>query len=539
MADGKEFWLFFSKRAVLIFILCIALFFFSILRVALISTTDYSAAGIPKNGLRLTVGRPRGTIYDCNRVPLTNNKEKIIAAVSPTPRAITAMREVLSEEAYADLLERLKGGKPVLCEVPEMVECDGIICTKLYETTEIPAVHTLGYTDIDGHGVAGIQAAYDNILYSKDSISIFYESDAKGRPLEGVPPTLTNPTYSFKNGVVTTLDINIQNIVEKYAKNIERGAVVVAEAKTGKLRAVVSRPEFSVENLTQYLQSGESPLLNRAISAYNVGSIFKPCVAIAGIENNKQWFTYTCTGRCQIIDRFFNCHRRSGHGSMNLRSALAESCNTYFFNYAFLIGKDEVYKTAKTLNFGQSLKLCDSIWTAKGNLPALESLDNIAYLANLSIGQGELLLSPVSMLTLYCSIANDGKYYVPSLVEGTIQNGAYRNYDIGNPTRVMKSGTAKILRDYLQTVLTDGTGKEAKPQTVTAAGKTATAQTGKYKDGKEICQGWFCGFFPAENPQYVVIVFTEDIYSQKISCAKIFAEIADEITELTAKTKQK
>ena len=96
----------------------------------------------------------------------------------------------------------------------------------------------------------------------------------------------------------------------------------------------------------------------------------------------------------------------------------------------------------------------------------------------------------------------------------------------------MKENTAEILRNHLASVVTEGTGIEAKPQFVSAAGKTATAQTGKFENGIEICEGWFCGFFPVENPKYVVIVFSENTLNQEKSCSKIFAEIADSITLL-------
>ena len=96
----------------------------------------------------------------------------------------------------------------------------------------------------------------------------------------------------------------------------------------------------------------------------------------------------------------------------------------------------------------------------------------------------------------------------------------------------MKNDTAAVLREYLAAVITEGTGEDAKPETVTAAGKTATAQTGKYEDGVEISQGWFCGFFPAESPEYVVVVFSENTKKQIKSCNKIFAEIADNITSM-------
>ncbi len=519
------------KRSLLCFILCILLFFVSAMRVATISTTDFSQVSNSKNGIRLKIGNSRGTIYDRNLVRLTNSQEVIIACVSPTPRAITAISQILKGNELESVLNGLKSNKPILCQVPEKIDCDGIICTKIFTDENTPSRHIIGYTDSDNKGISGIEKAYDNLLYSDSDISVFWNTDAKGRILEGIDPELTNDNRALTHSVVTTLDINIQDIAEECALNLERGAIIVSDLK-GKIRAAVSRPSFDRNNVNLYLESDNSPLLNRCLNAYNVGSVFKPCVAIAGIESDLDDYLYNCTGSCEIIDRFFKCHNLEGHGPLNLKGGLAHSCNTYFYNFAANMGGEIILNTAKTLSFGQSLNICQGIYTAKGNLPQKSSLTNIAHLANFSIGQGELLLSPISMLTLYCAIASGGEYYVPSLVEGTIENGKYTEYNIGAPTKAFKISTAKKLREHLVSVVEEGTGSGAKPQTVTAAGKTATAQTGRYRNGKEICEGWFCGFFPAENPKYVAVIFSEDDQKQDLSCGKIFSILADKITSL-------
>ncbi len=532
MPENKLFWKIFTIRSVICYFVIMALLLSCILRIAVITSADYDTVRAKQNSYKLKIADQRSTIFDRNLVPLTNDAEKIIAAVSPTPRAITGISSVLSGDELENVLKRLKSGKPVLCEIPRIIECDGIACTKVYfNANDNFAVHILGYTNVDNKGVSGIEAAYDDLLYSAEEIYFSYETSAKGDMLDGVTPTIVNDSSIRADGVVTTLDANIQAIAETAADNIETGAIVIADAKSCEILASVSRPDFGPEKITDFLYADNSPLLNRAINAYNVGSVFKPCVAAVGIEKGKGGYLYTCTGSCEIIDRFFRCHKLNGHGYTDLCSAIAQSCNTYFYNYSFKIGGDAVYNTASALKFGTALKLCDGIYTSKGNLPKKESLSNIAHLANFSIGQGELLLSPVSMLTLYCAIASDGAYYVPSLVKATLKNGTETAYSKGNRTRVMKAQTAKTLREYLEAVMIDGTGEDAKPNNVPAAGKTATAQTGKFENGIEICQGWFCGFFPADSPEYVVIVFSEDIKKQKKSCAEIFAQIADEIAK--------
>lgn len=534
MSDNYLFWRVFSRRTLITYFVVTVLFLTCILRVAVTAISDYSEIQEKQNNLKLKIKDLRGTIFDCNLIPLTNNQKKIIAAVSPTPIAVTAISSVLKGENLENALSRLKYGKPILCEVPSKIECDGIVCTEIYtnQTDTAVAIHTVGYTDSDGKGVSGLEKAYDSVLNSNTEAYISYECNGKGEILEGTKPMIYNDSSVVAGGVVSTIDINIQIIAEAASKSIETGAIVIADAKTGKIRATVSRPTFNAENISDYLNAPDSPLLNRTISAYNVGSVFKPCVAVAGIENGKQNFFYNCTGSCEIIDRHFKCHKLDGHGYMSLKKGLANSCNTFFYNFAFNLGGEEILKTASILGFGKPLKLCNGIETAAGSLPKLNTLSNIAYLANLSIGQGELLLSPISILTLYCAIASGGEYYIPSLVEGILENGNLQKYNIGKPTRVMKNTTAEALRNYLEAVITEGTGEDACPKTIAAAGKTATAQTGKFENGVEINEGWFCGYFPAENPEYVVVVFSENTLRQTKTCSQIFAEIADNIASL-------
>lgn len=531
----------FARRTIITYFVITVLFFGTILRLAALSLkTDYQQVQKQQSSFRLTVSKQRGTIYDRNMIPLTNRKTKIVAAVMPTPRAITAISGVLSGKELESALERLKKNQPVLCEVPEFIECDGIYCTTVYENSDeyTPAVHLIGYTDIDLKGVSGLQKAYDEVLFSESEVSFVFTQNALGGILEGISPEIENNTSVPANGIVSTIDINIQTIAEIAASNLKSGAVVIADSNTSKIRAMVSVPTFNPNKITDYLKAENSPLINRAISSFNVGSAFKPCVAVAAIENGLKSFDYTCLGKCKIIDRYFKCHNLSGHGKMNLRSGLANSCNTYFYNMALELGGDNIYNTASAFGFGKSLEICNGIKTSPGSLPERETLRNFAHLANLSIGQGELLLSPVSILTLYCSIASDGSYNIPSVIEGTLKDGSLSPYQNTGRTRAMSKSTAKLLKEQLSAVIEEGTGKTAKPTLTTAAGKTATAQTGKFKDGAEICQGWFCGFFPAENPKYTVIVFSENTAEEIKSTSEIFAEIADKITELETKKEQ-
>lgn len=532
--NNRVWWRFFTHRSLICYILLISLFFISFLRVAVIARTDYTAVLKTHGRIKMEITGLRGTIYDCNMVPLTNTKTKIIACVTPTKRAKTALSTVLKGDELEDVLQRLTLGKPILCEVPEIIECDGIYCTTVfYDDTSVIAPHTVGYINSDNKGVSGIQASYNELLYSNASAYFAFACDGLGNILEGIEPEIYNDTSIVASGVMTTLDINIQNIIEETSNPLNCGAIVVAEADNLKIRGIVSRPNFDNLNISKYLEDASSPLFNRALNCYAVGSAFKPCVAAAAVQNNLENTKYNCVGNMQIIDRTFNCHERLGHGEMNLEYALANSCNTYFFNLALKAGAESIFKMADALHFGHKIKLCDGIFTATGTIPDIIKLQNDAHLANFSIGQGDFTASPVSMLTLYSAIANGGKYYMPSLVEGTYKDGSFQKYDVGYPTKAMNEKTADLLKHFLRTVITEGTGSAALPQTVSAAGKTATAQTGKFQNGREILSSWFCGFFPADNPKYIIIVFCENSSLQTMSCAEIFAKTADKIASLS------
>lgn len=523
----------FASRAVLSFFVVMLFLMSCILRVAVIANTDYSDVAYKQSLYRINISRIRGTIYDCNMVPLTNTSSRTVAAVSPTPRGIVAIGSCVNNDSLMTALDSLKNNKPAICEAERVIDSEGIAFAKVYEQTtgKASACHLIGYTDSSGHGVSGLQLAYDDFLYSEKFLSAVFTVGGNGDILSGVEPYFESDMSIINSGVVTTLDINIQNIVEAAAAKMNSGCVVVAEADSGKVRAMASVPTYELKTITESLQNSTSPMINRALSAYSVGSIFKPCVAAAALEMGKGGHYFDCNGSLEIVDRVFRCHDLLGHGIVNLQSALAQSCNCFFYDFALQLGYQPIYKMMSSLNFGAKIKICDNMYTPSGVSPTSNTLNNQGALANLSIGQGNLLLSPVSMLTLYLSIAGNGSYYLPSVVEKTIKDGVENSYDIGRPTRVMSADTAMILREHLKAVITNGTGADAAPTLTTAAGKTATAQTGRfYDDGTEITNSWFCGFFPADEPKYVVVVMSDS--KLNVSTASVFAEIADGIMEL-------
>lgn len=499
----------------------------------MIISQDYMSVAGEQMQYKINISRLRGTIYDCNMVPLTNNSTRLVAAVLPTPRGVIALKSCADDKNIEKSLNELQENKAIVCDVEKTINSDGIAFATIYEQSseKLLASHLIGYVDSSGHGVSGLQKAYDNLLYSDEYASAIFVKNGMGDVLDGINPYFENDLSIINNGISTTIDINIQNIVESVAAQMNSGCVIVSEVSTGKIRAMSSVPTFDINNIAQSLIGDNSPMINRAITAYSVGSIFKPLVAAVAIENGKNNSIFFCEGSKEIAGRKFRCHKLSGHGNMNLCSAISQSCNCYFYNLSQILGGSNIYKSASSLCFGNKIKLAENFYSFEGMLPQEELLDNAGALANISIGQGELLASPVSLLNLYQAIAGDGSYYMPSVVEKTLKDGVQTYYDFGEKTRIMKESTAKELREYLKSVVTSGTGTQAAPTLTTAAGKTATAQTGRYyEDGSEITNSWFCGFFPVDEPQYIVVVMSDS--KLQVSTASIFAQIADKISEL-------
>ena len=166
------------------------------------------------------------------------------------------------------------------------------------------------------------------------------------------------------------------------------------------------------------------------------------------------------------------------------------------------------------------------IVSSKGNLPTLRRLtDSSAALINLSIGQGDLLVTPIGICALYAAIVNGGEYYLPNIVKSKTQNGVEYVSEWLPSTEAMSNVTAEILKGFLMSTLKSGTGNKAFVEGVIAGGKTGTAQTGWKSDGRSILNGWFCGFMEGKDTDYVIVILKEDVKSGSVDCAPIFGEI--------------
>ncbi len=523
------------KRSAFCFFALLLLFFITILRLlTLTADTNLAETAATQNSKSIEVYLPRGTFYDTNGQPLTNQSHKVVAVFAPTPKGIFSAATLLQGSEKERVLQQLRQGTPAAAALNSETNLPGVTCVPLpvrYAQNQL-AAHTIGYINGAGQGVAGLERGLDELLYTNTPVRVSYAVDAKGNVLEGVVPTV-QPGGSVRH-VQLTIDARIQQIAEHSLRDTAKGAVVILQADSGKIRALVSRPQMEPSNLQAYVNAPNAPFVHRALNAYNVGSVFKLCVAAAALDDGYSLTEpYTCTGSITVGGRTFRCHKTAGHGALGLPGAIAHSCNTYFYNLGLQVGYKSLLQTAARFGFGQDFSLGGGRICRGGTLPTAEELKSTpGAVVNLSIGQGSLTLSPLALATMYEAVVCGGEYTLPTVIEGIYKGREYAPQSQSVKGVAMERGTADQLKAYLIQALDDGVGSAAKPTVGVAGGKTATAQTGQSVNGVEQVHGWFCGFVTHGNQTYIIVVFAQDAPAGSGACTPIFKEIAEALAEI-------
>ncbi len=496
---------------------------------------EHKETALNQGSYTLDVGSVNANIYDCNMKPLVNSEKKYLCAVNPNPEAV---KEILphidnTEEFYS----LISYGKPFVCETDtNNFTSENITAFEVparYNENQI-AQHIVGYTS-NGKGVCGIEMAYDTFLRSfNNKNSVKYKVDGIGNVLEGISKEITY-AEEMKAGVVTTIDYDIQKICENSAEKLEKGCIVVMDIKTGDIKALVSVPSYSTENLEDALNDENLPLLNRALCSYNAGSVFKLLICQTALENGiSDNFTYQCTGSTDIGSQHFKCHEKDGHGYLDMKTAIINSCNTYFIELAKKIPAEKLLETAEKMGFGNEIRLANNIYASKGNLPTLKELEIPAEKANFSFGQGKLLVNPIQITRMVCAIANKGQMPSVQLIKGITYNGInIEAHSQSMLSEVMSIETAELLGEFMTSAISENNYSNAYSEKIKISAKTSTAQTGIYdENGKELCHGWVSGYFPSENPKYAITVFSENGGYGNESASPILKDIAEKISDL-------
>jgi penicillin-binding protein 2 len=383
---------------------------------------------------------------------------------------------------------------------------------------EIEDLSERGYKIGDYIGRGGIEQAYDEYLHGKDG-GWQIEVNAKGYRVKGfeyIAPEMGASIYS-------TIDLKLQQTAYETLKNSTtgRGAVVVLDAKTGAVKALVSCPGFDANNagsreFGKYLKDKRLPLFNRALQAlYPPGSIFKIITFVAAMDIKKidPSETLQCTGTFELGKSQYICWYRSGHSRLNLISAMAQSCNIYFYQLGLKLGIRNLEKYAKKFYLGHKMGI-DLPNEKKGFIPNPEwknsklkmpwfQGDTVIF----AIGQGALCVTPLQMACMISVVANNGVYRKPYIVEKAVDfngNEVYKcRLEFANKLE-LSDKTWQLLHQALTETVENGTGRKCKLPGIKIAGKTGTAQNPQGKD-----HAWFVSYAPVDNPEIAIAVIVE------------------------------
>ncbi len=523
-----------GKRMISFFCIMICIMGAVLLRVMYIGTGGIAKeAAVMQSRRTMALGESRAGIFDRNLVPLVNKSAERRVLIFPDMLEISAVLQFSDRDEIADAFQKFE---PTVLDLDgKIIEGEGIYnfsYAKRYGERYI-ASHIVGYMNGE-KGAAGIEKAYDDFFEENaKTVSVSYYTDGTGRLLSGEEVILDEEEVFEKCGVILSLDSDIQKAAEDaLSSGVEKGAAVVMNCKNGEILASASVPDYDPGNIAAYLSAENSPFINRAFSAYSVGSTWKLVVAAAALEAGiLPERTFECTGSIAVDERVYKCHWEAGHGRIDMEKALEISCNPYFIDLALEIGGERILDMAKNLGFGAAVDFGEGFSFAAGNLPLAAELSARTVLASFAFGQGSLLASPVQMAVLASSFANGGKAVTPKLVLGTYdRDGNFTETADYAENPVMSRKTAEILRKMMINVVENGSGKNAKPKEGSAGGKTASAQTGQYdSEGNEIIHAWFVGFYPAEKPEYAIAVFAEGMDSGGDFATPVFRDICNKI----------
>ncbi len=529
-----------QKRAIAVFFtFCVAMGMLC-LRLYTIPLQIDAASRLQRHNKTITLDTLRLPFLDFEGRPLVNTQTETFAAVKPVEAALAEAARCVGEKDLDTVRASIRSGLPTVCKAQaEFKKSIYLLPLRKYvRYASGTAAHLIGYVNGDGDGVTGLERALDGALKTDISLYAGFVCDAKGRIVTGAE-IVTDPRYeTCKGGVTLTIDRTLQTIAEEElrASVIKKGAVVLCETATGKIRAMASVPTFDRNNVASYLQDADAPLVNRALRAYAVGSVFKAAVAAAALEHGvPASHTYRCAGSCTLDGISYHCNNGTAHGAIDMAQALACSCNCYFIELARRIGADAVLETARLLGFGETIAVAKGLYADAGRLPTREQLAVSGNLANFAFGQGAFTANPLQVSNLFSCIGSGGAYTLPYAVESIRNADGETVYTAAPkaPVRALQPETARTLTAMLTGVIENGTAKQAKTEGFACAGKTATAQTGSFRaDGSEKLCTWFAGFFPADQPRYTIVILREDGVTGGGDCAPVSRAIAERVMEI-------
>lgn len=355
--------------------------------------------------------------------------------------------------------------------------------------------HAVGF---DSNGKSGIES-FGNFSLLR-SHAFFLEQVFNGIQNEKNPG----------DNIVTTLNYDLQETAYQ-ALGSNRGAVVVLEPSTGKILAMVSKPDFDPntiaaewDSIISNTDSENSVLVNRATQGlYPPGSTFKIVTALEYMRENPDYqdYTYECTGSITMENTEIHCYNNSVHGAENLETSFAKSCNTSFANIGLGLDKKAFAELCEKLLFKKNLPIS---YPYNKSSFVLDENSNTDAVTQTAIGQGETLVTPMHMAMITSAIANQGVLMKPYVIDRTenYKGVAVKNYKASEYGSLMTAEEAEKLQGLMSLVVSEGTGSALSGQSYQAAGKTGSAE---FSNNKGESHAWFTGYASTEEKGTIAV----------------------------------
>ena len=506
-----------------------------------------------------TIKAARGKIYDRNGIVLADNQavcsvSVIYYQIKEPQKVIKLLSQklALSEEEVKKKVEKVSSREKIKSNVPKSVAdeireagLDGVKVDedyKRYYPFGTLASKVLGFAGADNQGILGIESRYDDVLKGTDG-KILTLTDYQGIEIENAAETRVEPVNG--NDLYLSADYNVQCYAQQAAEKVlkakkaKRVSVILMNPQNGEIYALVSLPEYDLNEpfvLTKaYETEGKNQndklndmWRNPVISdSYEPGSTFKIITATAALEERKVTLqdSFFCPGFKIVEDRKIRCHKTQGHGSETFKQGVMNSCNPVFMEIGARVGAKDMLRYYHKLGLYERTGV-DLPGEANSIMHKLDKIGAVE-LATMSFGQS-IQITPLQLMRAVSAGINGGRLVTPhfALEKKNPVTKEITEYEYKEKAGAVSKETSQTLREVLEAVVAEGTGKNGQVEGYRVGGKTATSEKLPRRSGKYISS--FLGFAPANHPQILGLVLIDEpqgTYYGGVIAAPVMAEI--------------
>lgn len=506
-----------------------------------------------------TIKAARGKIYDRNGIVLADNQavcsvSVIYYQIKEPQKVIKLLSQklALSEEEVKKKVEKVSSREKIKSNVPKSVAdeireagLDGVKVDedyKRYYPFGTLASKVLGFAGADNQGILGIESRYDDVLKGTDG-KILTLTDYQGIEIENAAETRVEPVNG--NDLYLSVDYNVQCYVQQAAEKVlkvkkaKRVSVILMNPQNGEIYALVSLPEYDLNEpfvLTKaYEAEGKNQndklndmWRNPVISdSYEPGSTFKIITATAALEERKVTLQdfFFCPGFKIVEDRKIRCHKTQGHGSETFKQGVMNSCNPVFMEIGARVGAKDMLRYYHKLGLYERTGV-DLPGEANSIMHKLDKIGAVE-LATMSFGQS-IQITPLQLMRAVSAGINGGRLVTPhfALEKKNPVTKEITEYEYKEKAGAVSKETSQTLREVLEAVVAEGTGKNGQVEGYRVGGKTATSEKLPRRSGKYISS--FLGFAPANHPKILGLVLIDEpqgTYYGGVIAAPVMAEI--------------